>query len=73
MTARPHEKVVPLIRLLLATFQCYWKPATDVTINECIEGFTGRMSDTIYILIKPNLIRFKIWVLADQGYVFNLL
>ena len=69
-TARPHEKVDPLAKLLLATFQRYWKLATDVAIDECIKGFTGHMSDTIYILIKPNLIGFKIWVLADQGYVF---
>ncbi len=72
-TARPHEKVDPLAKLLLAAFQRYWKPATDVAIDECIEGFTGRISDTVYIPTKPNPIGFKIWVLADQGYVFDLL
>ena len=72
-TARPHEKVDPLAKLLLATFQRYWKPATDIAINECIEGFTGRTSDTVNIPTKPTPIGFKIWVLADQGYVFDLL
>ncbi len=72
-TARPHEKVDPLTKLLLSTFQRYWKPAIDVAIDECIEGFTGRTSDTVYIPTKPNPIRFKIWVLANQGYVFDLL
>src|SRR5947208_1762341 len=72
-TARPHEKVDPLAKLLLAAFQHYWKPATDVAIDECIEGFTGRTSDTVNIPTKPTPIRFKIWVLADQGYVFDLL
>ena len=72
-TARPHEKVDPLAKLLLAAFQRYWKPATDVAIDECIEGFTGRTSDTVNIPTKPTLIGFKIWVLADQGYVFDLL
>src|SRR5947208_16769904 len=70
---RPHEKVNPLTKLLLTSFQRYWKPATDVTIDEYIEGFTGRSSNTIYIPIKPSPIRFKIWVLTDRGYVFNLL
>ncbi len=72
-TTRPHEKVDPLAKLLLATFQRYQKPVTDVAINECIEGFTGRTSDTVNIPTKPTLIGFKIWVLADQGYVFDLL
>ena len=72
-TARPHEKVDPLAKLLLPAFQRYWKPATNVAIDECIEGFTGRTSDTVNIPTKPTPIGFKIWVLADQGYVFNLL
>ncbi len=57
----------------MPAFQRYWKPATDVAIDECIEGFTGRISDTVNIPTKPTLIGFKIWVLADQGYVFDLL
>ncbi len=72
-TARPCEKVDPLTKLLLPTFQRYWKPVIDVAIDECIKGFTGRTSDTVYIPTKPNPIGFKIWVLADQGYVFDLL
>ena len=72
-TARPYEKVDPFTKLLLTTFQRYWKPATDIAIDECIEGFTGRTKDTVYIPIKPTPIGFKIWVLADQGYVFDLL
>src|SRR5437667_203542 len=63
----------PIPQLLLRTFQHYWKPATDVAINECIKGFTGRTSDTVNIPTKPTLIGFKIWVLADHGYVFDLL
>jgi hypothetical protein len=72
-TAWPHEKVDPLAKLLLSSFQCYWKPATDIAIDECVEGFTGHTSNTVNIPTKPTLIGFKIWVLADQGYVFDLL
>src|SRR6266516_3293986 len=70
---RPHEKVDPLWKLLSPSFQRYWKPGRDVTVDECIEGFTGRASDTVNIPTKPTPIGFKIWVLADQGYVFDLL
>jgi len=72
-TARPHEKVDPLAKLLLPAFQQYWKPTTDVAIDECIEGFTGRTADTVNIPTKPTPIGFKIWVLGDKGYVFDLL
>ena len=36
---------------------------------------TGRQqwNDTVNIPTKPTPIGFKIWVLADQGYVFDLL
>ena len=70
---RPHEKVDPLSKLLLSSFQRYWKPGTNVAVDECIEGFTGRTNDTVNIPTKPTPIGFKIWVLADQGYVFDLL
>ena len=72
-TTRPHEKVDLLAKLLLPSFQHYWKPATNVAIDECIEGFTGRTNDTVNIPTKPTPIGFKIWVLGDKGYVFDLL
>jgi len=70
---RPHEKVNPLWKLLSPSFQRYWKPGRDVAIDECIEGFTGRTSDIVNIPTKPTPIGFKIWVLADNGYVLDLL
>jgi hypothetical protein len=70
---RPHEKVNPLWKLLSSSFQCYWKPGRDLAIDECIEGFTGRTPDIVNIPTKPTPIGFKIWVLADNGYVLDLL
>ena len=70
---RPHEKVDPLWKLLLSSFQSYWKPGRDLAIDECIEGFTGRTHDTVNIPTKPTPIGFKIWILADAGYVYDLL
>jgi Transposase IS4 len=70
---RPHEKVGHLGALLKSSFQRYWKPGTHVAVDECIEGFTGRSADTVNIPTKPTPIGFKIWVLADQGYVLDFL
>jgi hypothetical protein len=72
-SVRLHEKVDSLSKLLLSSFQRYWKPGTNVTVDECIEGFTGRTNDIVNIPTEPTPIGFKIWVLADQGYVFDLL
>jgi hypothetical protein len=70
---RPHQKVDPLWKLLSPSFQRYWKPGRDVSVDECIEGFTGRTGDTVNIPTKPTPIGFKIWVLSDDGYVLDLL
>ena len=70
---RPHEKVNSLQKLLSLSFQRYQKPRRDVAIDEYIEGFTGRTCDTVNIPTKPTPIRFKIQVLADSGYVLDLL
>jgi len=70
---RPHQKVDPLWKLLSSSFQRYWKPSRDLAIDECIEAFTGRTADIVNIPTKPTPIGFKIWVLADQGYVLDLL
>jgi hypothetical protein len=49
---RPHEKVDNLAKLLVSSFQRYWKPSTNLSVDECIEGFTGRASDTVNIPIQ---------------------
>jgi hypothetical protein len=30
--------------------------------------FTGPSHDTVYLPLKPILIRYKVWVTADSGY-----
>ncbi|KAF2180738.1 pea pathogenicity protein, partial [Zopfia rhizophila CBS 207.26] len=40
---------------------------------ECIEPFTGRTPEIVNIPTKPNPIGFKIWVLAQIGYVLDIL
>ena len=70
---RPHEKVNPLWKLLSSSFQRYWKPGRDHAIDGYIEGFTGRTRDILNIPTKPTPIGFKIWILADSGYVLDLL
>jgi len=70
---RPFEKLNELAALLKERFQRYYEPGTHVTIDECIQLFTGRASEIVNIPSKPVPIGYKIWTLAYQGYVLDFL
>ena len=49
----------------------YYKPGIYLTVNETIKRFTGRAPKIVNIPTKPTPKGFKIWVLANQGYILN--
>ena len=49
----------------------YYKPRIHLTVDEMIECFTSHTLEIINILTKPTPKGFKIWVLANQGYILN--
>jgi hypothetical protein len=46
---------------------------TDITVDECIQGFTGRSRQTTTVPNKPTPTGFKIWVLGQRGYFLRWL
>lgn len=46
----------------------YWKPSSNVSIDEAMVRFTGRSKDTVNIPSKPIPVGYKVWVAADSGY-----
>src|SRR5436305_13225740 len=60
---------------MLSTFhtasQRYYTPRTNVAIDEIIVRFHGRSSDTCKMPSKPIKQGYKIFALADQGYVWH--
>jgi hypothetical protein len=50
-----------------------WAPRRHLAIDECIQGFTGRSDATVNIPGKPTPTGYKIWVIAEHGYVLNWL
>jgi hypothetical protein len=44
-----------------------------VAVNGCIQGFSGRSKDTIIIRLKPVSEGYKIWIVADNGYISQAL
>ena len=69
----PFEKLEPLNDYLRQQFKVYWKTGTHLAVDETIVRFMGRASETVNIPTKPVPEGFKIWVLANAGYVLDWL
>ena len=67
----PFEKLEPLDEHLRKMFKKYWRTGTHLAVDETIQRFTGRTSEKVNIPSKPEPEGFKIWVLANAGYVLD--
>ena len=70
-TEKPFQKLEPLSDTLRQGFKKYWKPGTHLAVDETIQRFLGRAKEIVNIPSKPTPEGFKIWVLANQGYVLD--
>ena len=67
------EKVDELSEHLRTRFKLYWEAGTHLTVDETMQRFLGRSDATVNIPSKPVPEGFKIWVLANAGYVLDWL
>ena len=58
---------------LRITFKQYWRTDTHLTVDEFIQRFMGRSEDIVNIPSKPVPEGYKIWILANGGYVLDWL
>ena len=65
------DKLKPLSDTLRQAFKKYWKTGTHLAVDETIQRFMGRAKEIVNIPNKPTPEGFKIWVLANQGYVLD--
>lgn len=67
-------KIRPLLDMVISAFKSVYLPQQDISIDESIIGFKGRLSFIQYIPKKPTKWGIKAWVLAESatGYVWNL-
>ena len=65
------DKLEPLSTHLQEAFKKYWKSGTHLAVDETIQRFMGRAKEIVNIPSKPTPEGFKIWVLANQGYVLD--
>jgi hypothetical protein len=69
----PFEKLEPLNGHLRTKFRLYWMTGTHVAVDEAMQRFTGRAKQIVHIPHKPTPKGFKIWCLANGGYLLDWL
>ena len=57
--------------MLREKFKKYWETGTHLAVDETIQRFMGRASEPVNLPSKPVPEGFKIWVLANQGYILD--
>ena len=65
------DKVQELSDRLRANFKAVWCMGTHLTVDESIQGFQGRASETVNIPSKQTPIGFKIWALANEAFLID--
>ena len=72
-TQSAFQKIEQLSIRLQANCAAYWIAGRHLAVDECIQRFTGRSNATITIPTKPIPTGYKIWIIAEHGYVLNWL
>ena len=69
----PLYKLRPFLEPLIANFQQAYIPHRELSVDEAMVGFKGRLSFIQYLPKKPTKWGMKSYVLADSstGYVWN--
>ena len=62
-----------LFEHLRTQFKAFCVPSQNVSVDEIIKAFTGRSAHTVKMLNKPVSKGYKMWALADHGYVWHFL
>ena len=73
MKESPFNKIATFSDTLYDCFWLYWKPKTHLAVDKTIVRFTGRAFETVNIPSKLILEGFKVWAVANQGYILDWL
>ena len=61
----------PIFSILRQKCSLYWRPSTNLTIDEIMIKFEGRTTQKITIPGKPIPTGFKLFALGDSDYTLN--
>ena len=67
------QKIRPLLDTVVKNFKAAYVPSQNLSIDESMISFKGRLSWVQYMLKKPHKWGMKAWVLTDSsnGYTYN--
>jgi hypothetical protein len=68
-----YMKLSPLFEHLRTQFKAYCVPSSNVSVDEMMEAFTGRSAHTVKMSNRPIGEGYKIWAVADHGYVWHFI
>lgn len=69
----PFQRIWAVSEHLRKASRRYYKPGIHLAVDESIKRFTGRAKEIVNIPSKPTPEGFKMWVLANEGYVLDWL
>lgn len=66
-------KIKPIFNTILGNCQTKFKPTKNLSVDEHMIGFRGRLSFRQYMPAKPTKYGIKVWMAANSsnGYVLN--
>ena len=69
------SKIQPFLDMIIPLFQHHLNPSRELSIDEAMIAFRGRVSFRQYIRSKPQPWGIKAYVLSESstGYMYNLL
>ena len=68
-----HYKLSPLDKHLQTRFQALVIPSSQISYDEIMILFRGRSTHRTKVPRKPDPDGYKIWALADKGYLYDWL
>ena len=69
--AKWFQKLEPIISMVESRSQQYYRPATNVTVDEIMIRFGGRSHHTYRMPRKPITEGYKVFTLCDIGYTYS--
>ena len=69
----PFNKIHTLNEHIWQRCRQYWEPGTHLSVDKTIKRFTSRAYEIANVPSKPTPKEFKMWVLANQGYILDWL
>jgi hypothetical protein len=58
---------------IFTVVQELWIPGQDLAVDEIMERFTGQSLDIVTISSKPIPTGYKVWAVAQLGYILNVI